>query len=100
MTDNTVTHTSANHTRDAYVENSSGSGALWFIVGGLVVAVAIGWFLVSGGGLQSAASGNVSVTVEGSESATAQSAPAPAESESAAPEASAGAEASVTTDGG
>lgn len=102
MTDNTVTHTSARHTRDAYVEKSSGSGALWFIVGGLVVAVAVALFLLNGAEVAAPAGGGVSVTVEGSDTATTQSAPAaaPAATESAAPEATGGAEATATTDGG
>ena len=73
---------------------SSSGSAIAFIVGGLVVAAAVLFWLFSAGGdvdtVTPAASGDVSVTVEGDETAPAAAAPAndtaaPAETAPAAP---------------
>ena len=77
-----ATHTTINRT----TAPTSGSGMLWFIVGGLVVAIVVVGYFVMGQGLPSSgaaapAAGDVSVTID-----SAPAADAPAASD-AAPEA-------------
>ncbi len=87
----TSTHTTINQTEP----KSAGGGAmLWFLMGGVVVVLAIvAYFVLGDGTMMSGSSeptgGNVSVNVETNESPAAQSEPAPITEEApaeAAPE--------------
>lgn len=91
----TGTHTIINRTE---TNSSGGNGTMWFLLGGIVVVVAIVGYLVMGnGGLPTSdasqpAGGNVSINVETSgtpaepaptEAAPAEAAPTPAPTETA-----------------
>jgi hypothetical protein len=93
-TEQTPTHTTIEHTHDR--PSGSGSSAMWFLIGGVVVVVAIVAYLVMGdGGLISDSAsqptgGNVSVNVESND------APAVSEPAATAPAETAPAEAAPT----
>jgi hypothetical protein len=84
----TGTHTTINRTE---AKPSGGNGTMWFLMGGLVVVVAIiGYFVMGDGGLPTSdasqsAGGNVSINVETNDApatpAPTEAAPAPVPTE-------------------
>lgn len=76
----TSTHTTINHT-DA--KPAGGNGVMWFMLGGIVIAVAVVAYFVLGNGVlttsgsSAPAGGNVSVNVESTATPPAEEAPAP-----------------------
>ncbi len=62
--------TDMNITSETVVEKPGNGGMIWFIVGGLVVAVAVIFYFMNGGDVPTTdGGGDVSVTVEGDNNA-------------------------------
>lgn len=75
----TNTHTTINHTDP---KPASGNGMMWFLMGGVIVVVAIvGYFVLGDGGVTTStpsqpSGGNVSVNVETNDAPATEAAPA------------------------
>lgn len=78
----TGTHTTINKTE---TKSSGGNGTMWFLLGGIVVVLAVVGYLVMGDGFLTTsdaakpAGGNVSINVDTKDSETAPAAPAATE---------------------